>query len=170
MTLRSTSLWLWLGLATLIAILDQITKRIVVRVLEYGQEVVVWPMFSWVRLHNEGAAFSLFSEASGWQRWFFVLVAVGFTIFLVYELRRLQPGQWLYGLAFGLILGGAWGNLYDRLLEGYVVDFILVHYQRQYFFPAFNLADAAITVGAMLWIGLMVREAWQERRASASAD
>jgi signal peptidase II len=160
----------WLGIAAGIFALDRITKYFVVQTLRLGEEVPVLPMFSWIRLHNEGAAFSLLSGAGGWQRWFFIVVAIAFSAFLVYELRRLRPGQWLHATAFALILGGAWGNLYDRALHGFVVDFILVHYQRVWFFPAFNVADAAITVGAAVWIGLLVYEAWQARRSRVEVD
>jgi signal peptidase II len=159
----------WLVLATGVWLLDRITKHFIVQWLRLGEEVPVLPMFSWIRLHNDGAAFSLLSGAGGWQRWFFVVVAVAFSAFLIHELRRVQPGQWLNALAFGLILGGAWGNLYDRVVHGYVVDFILVHYQRIWFFPAFNVADAAITVGAALWILLIVREWWVARNDPSHA-
>ncbi len=159
----------WSGLALVLALLDQLSKYLVVQQLRLGEEIVVWPMFSWVRLHNSGAAFSMLAGAGGWQRWFFVLIALAFTAFLFYELRRLQPGQWLHGLAYALILGGAWGNLYDRVLHGYVVDFVLVHFRREYFFPAFNLADAAITLGAMLWIWLLLKESWHSWRQQRGA-
>jgi signal peptidase II len=159
----------WLALAVFVVALDRVTKYIVVQTLRLGEEIPVLPMFSWIRLHNEGAAFSLLSGAGGWQRWFFILVALAFSAYLIYEMRRLRPGQWLHGVAFGLILGGAWGNLYDRVIDGYVVDFILLHYQRVWFFPAFNVADAAITVGAAVWIALLLHESWLARRTRAAA-
>ena len=108
------------------------------------------PVFPWFNLtlqHNTGAAFSFLSNAGGWQRYFFSAVAVVISIALAIWLLRLSPGQWLLALGLGLILGGALGNLWDRLALGYVVDFISVHYGGWYF-PAFNIADSAITVGA----------------------
>jgi signal peptidase II len=157
----------WLPVAVVVWLADRVTKYVVTQSLRLGEEVPILPFFSWVRLHNYGAAFSLLSEAGGWQRWMFVLIALAFSAFLIYELRRLQPGQWLHGVAYALILGGAWGNLYDRIVQGHVVDFILVHYQRTWFFPAFNVADAAITVGAAIWIALLLHESWQGRASPA---
>ena len=107
-------------------------------------------MFSWFNLtlqHNTGAAFSFLSDAGGWQRYFFSGIAVVISVALVIWLYRLPAKQWLLALSLGLILGGALGNLWDRLVLGYVVDFISVHY-RGWYFPAFNIADSAITVGA----------------------
>ena len=108
------------------------------------------PVFSWFNLtlqHNTGAAFSFLHDAGGWQRWFFAGVAVAISGALAVWLYRMPRGQWLLALGLGLILGGALGNLWDRLALGYVVDFISVHYGGRYF-PAFNLADSAISVGA----------------------
>ncbi len=158
----------WLGLGALVVALDQASKWWVSRSLELGGEVVVLPFFSWVRWHNEGAAFSLLSQAGGWQRWFFVGLAVAFVGFIVFELRRLPAEHKVMGWVYGLIVGGAVGNLIDRIVNGYVVDFVLVHYQR-YYFPAFNLADSALTVGASLWILVTVAEHFRQRRARASS-
>jgi signal peptidase II len=152
----------WLGFGGVVVALDQLSKWWVTRTLELGEEVPVLPFFSWVRWHNEGAAFSMLSQAGGWQRWFFVLLAVAFVGFIVYELRRLPVEQRLMGLVYGLVAGGAVGNLIDRVLHGYVVDFILLHY-RSYYFPAFNVADSALTVGAVLWIGLAVVDHLKQR-------
>jgi signal peptidase II len=102
-------------------------------------------------LYNTGAAFSFLSGASGWQRWLFVLIAVVVSVMLVLWLKRTDRHQWWLGMGLSLILGGALGNLYDRIIHGFVVDFISVHYQN-YYFPAFNLADTAITIGAALLI------------------
>lgn len=157
----------WLGLAGAVVVLDQVIKIWVTRVLALGEEVVVLPVLSWVRWHNEGAAFSLLSDADGWQRWFFVVLAVGFVSFIVYELRRLPEQHRLMGWVYGLIAGGAVGNLIDRVLHGYVVDFVLLHY-RGYYFPAFNVADSALTVGAVLWIGVMVAEYLRDRQRQVS--
>lgn len=141
---------------------DQLSKWVVTTSLMLGERVAVLPFFSWVRWHNDGAAFSMFSGAGG--RWFFVALAVGFTIFIIYELRRLPlPGR-LMGWAYALILGGALGNGVDRLLHGYVVDFVLVHHG-DWYFPAFNVADSSLTVGAALWILALVREYMAQRGA-----
>ena len=158
----------WLGVGALVVVLDQLSKWWVVRSLELGQEVPVLPFFSWVRWHNQGAAFSMLSQAGGWQRWFFVLLAVVFVGFIVYELRRMPVEQRIMGLVYGLVAGGAVGNLIDRVMNGYVVDFILVHY-RSYYFPAFNLADSALTVGAVLWIGLAVGDYLKQRREQGAS-
>jgi signal peptidase II len=158
----------WLGVGALVVVLDQLSKWWVVRSLELGQEVPVLPFFSWVRWHNQGAAFSMLSQAGGWQRWFFVLLAVVFVGFIVYELRRMPVEQRIMGLVYGLVAGGAVGNLIDRVMNGYVVDFILVHY-RSYYFPAFNLADSALTVGAALWIGLAVGDYLKQRREQGAS-
>ena len=155
----------WMAVAGLVMALDQGTKWLASAALALGERVAVLPFFSWVLWHNDGAAFSIMSGLGGWQRWFFVALAGGFSIFIVYELRRLRVGDWPQGLAYGLILGGALGNMIDRLTSGYVVDFILFHYGSWYF-PAFNLADAALTCGATLWILCMIRDA----RASPSAQ
>ena len=139
----------WMAVAGLVMVLDQAAKWLASAELALGERVSVLPFFSWVLWHNDGAAFSIMSGLGGWQRWFFVALAVGFSVFIVYELRRLRAGDWLQGLAYGLILGGALGNMIDRLTSGYVMDFVLFHYGSWYF-PAFNLADAALTCGAPL--------------------
>ena len=157
----------WLGLGSAVAVLDQLTKAVVIRVLELGDLVPVLPVLSWVRWHNVGAAFSMLSDAAGWQRWFFIVLAVGFVAFIIYELRRLPAEHKLMGWVYGLIAGGAVGNLIDRVVHGHVVDFVLLHYQ-QYYFPAFNVADMALTVGAFLWISVMLREYLHERRQQSS--
>ncbi|MCB1679543.1 MAG: signal peptidase II [Halioglobus sp.] len=137
----------WYTLAAVVVLLDQYTKSLASTVLEYGRPV---PVFSWFNLtlqHNTGAAFSFLSSAGGWQRWLFSGVALAISGALLVWLYRMPRGQWLLALGLGLILGGALGNLWDRLALGYVVDFISVHYGGRYF-PAFNLADSAISVGA----------------------
>lgn len=153
----------WLSLGGLVVVVDQLVKAWVTEALALGERVVVTPFLSWVRWHNEGAAFSLLSDAAGWQRWFFITLGVGFVAFIVYELRRMPPEQRLMGWVYGLIVGGAVGNLIDRVLHGYVVDFVLVHYQ-EWYFPAFNVADSALSVGAALWIWVMIDEYLHERR------
>ena len=153
----------YLGLAAAIVVADQATKWLVRRSMSYRDEIPVFDFFSWVRWHNDGAAFSMLGGAGG--RWFFVALAVGFAVFIVFELRRLPVDDWLMRLVFALILGGALGNMFDRLFLGYVVDFILVHYQDVWYFPAFNIADSALSVGAALWIGSMLFEYRQSRRS-----
>jgi len=148
----------WLALSLLIIVLDQFTKALANNLLTYGEPFAVLPSFNLTLLYNPGAAFSFLSEASGWQRWFFVVISAGAAVFLALWLRRLKPEQWLLAFALTLVLGGAVGNLIDRLWLGYVVDFIQVYY-REYYFPAFNIADSAISVGAVLliWDSLFTR-------------
>ena len=155
----------WLLLAAAVLVCDQATKALVNATMALGQRIEVLPFFSWVLWRNDGAAFSLMSGLGGWQRWFFVILGAGFSAFIVYELRRLEVGDRVQGLAYALILGGALGNMVDRLTTGYVLDFVLLHYGAWYF-PAFNLADAALTCGAGLWIFCMVRDS---RRAKGSS-
>ena len=147
----------WLFIAGCSWLLDQLTKFIVVQNFVHGEQMQVLPFFSWVRFHNEGAAFSVLASAGPWKHWFFVLLAAGFSIYLLYELYRLKEDEQPLGWVFALILGGALGNLTDRLLHGHVVDFIFFNYQG-YSFPAFNLADSSLFCGAALWILLIIRE------------
>lgn len=141
----------WLWLAVLVFVLDQGTKQIVLQVLEYAQRVtVIDGYFDWVHVYNRGAAFSFLAGESGWQRWFFAAIALGVSAVLVVWLKRLKADETWLAIALAMVLGGALGNLYDRVVLGHVVDFILVHWQDQYYFPAFNLADSAITVGAVM--------------------
>ena len=154
-----------LSLAGFVLVLDQLTKYWVVSQLAYQERIQVFPFFAWVRWHNDGAAFSFLSDAGGWQRWFFVLLALGFAAFIIYEMSRLTSEDRLMGWVYGLILGGALGNLVDRLNHGYVVDFVLVHYQT-YYFPAFNVADSALFCGAALWILLMIADYRHTRSTS----
>ena len=158
----------WLALAGLVIALDQGTKLIVVRSLMLGDQIPVLPFFSWVRWHNEGAAFSMLADAGSWKRAFFIALAVGFSAFILYELRRMPAKDRLMGCVYGLILGGALGNLYDRVFRGHVVDFVLFHWE-QWYFPAFNVADSALFCGAVLWIALMVRD-YRQERANVQAD
>lgn len=144
-------LWLWYGLAVLVIALDQVTKHLADSLLAYGQPQVLTSWFNLTLQYNPGAAFSFLSDAGGWQRWFFSSIALLISAVLVVWLYRLPRTQRLLPLSLALILGGALGNLWDRLLHGHVVDFISVHYAG-YYFPAFNLADSAITVGAACMI------------------
>jgi signal peptidase II len=136
------------GLALLVILLDQYTKGLASGGLEYGQPVRVFWWFNLTLQHNMGAAFSFLSDAGGWQRYFFSAAAVVISAALAIWLYVMPRGQRLLALSLGLILGGALGNLWDRVALGYVVDFISVHYDN-YYFPAFNIADSAISVGAV---------------------
>jgi len=141
--------WVWLGLTALVILLDWHSKALVSNSLELYRPVEV---FSWLNItlaHNYGAAFSFLSDAGGWQRWFFVVLASGVSVVILVWLLRLPRREWLTGLGLALILGGAIGNLVDRIRLGYVVDFIDVYYQ-DWHYPAFNVADSAITCGVIL--------------------
>jgi signal peptidase II len=142
----------WLVLSLAIIVLDQWTKLLIMQSFQEYDEIVVWPMLNIVRLHNEGAAFSFLSTASGWQRWLFTGLGIGVSIGILIWLLRLPPkGQALLAAGLAFVMGGALGNVIDRVRFGHVVDFIHVHYGDAYF-PAFNVADSAITVGAALLI------------------
>ena len=125
---------------------DQITKSLILNHYQLGDSTFITSFFNIVRAHNTGAAFSFLADAGGWQRWLFTGIGVAATIFIVWQLRA-HPGQKLFSFALSSILGGAVGNVVDRLMHGYVVDFLQFHYAGWYF-PSFNLADSAITVGA----------------------
>ncbi|WDY57392.1 signal peptidase II [Pseudomonas sp. PSKL.D1] len=141
--------WLWLSLVVLV--LDQATKLYFNNALTMYQQIVVIPdYFSWTLAYNTGAAFSFLADSSGWQRWLFALIAVVVSAVLVVWLKRLGRNETWLAVALALVLGGAIGNLYDRVVLGHVVDFILVHWKNTHYFPAFNLADSAITVGAVM--------------------
>ena len=141
----------WYALAVLVIVLDQYTKLLAESDLDYGRPVEVFSWFNLTLQYNTGAAFSFLSDAGGWQRYFFSAVALLISVALVIWLYTMPRSDKLLAAALALILGGALGNLWDRLVLGHVVDFISVHYAG-YFFPAFNLADAAISVGAALMI------------------
>ncbi|MBI4938597.1 MAG: lipoprotein signal peptidase [Nitrosomonadales bacterium] len=138
----------WLGLSALIVILDQISKQWVSGHFAYGESLPVTGFFNLVLAHNKGAAFSMLNEAGGWQRWLFSAIAVAASVWIIWLLRR-HPSQKLFCLALALVLGGALGNLIDRISYGHVVDFLDFHWSG-YHFPAFNVADSAITCGAAL--------------------
>ena len=141
----------WGYISLLVIILDQLTKIAADAYLAYHQPVPVIPMFNLTLMYNQGAAFSFLSDAGGWQRWFFIIVSLSISIVLVIWLGRLKSSQKLQTVSIALILGGAIGNLIDRSMYGYVIDFIDVFYE-QYHWPAFNIADSAIFVGAALLI------------------
>jgi signal peptidase II len=137
----------WLALALILLIADQFTKVLILGYYKLGDSTYVLPFFNVVRAHNTGAAFSFLATSSGWQRWLFTAIGVAATLFILYLLRT-HPHQKLFSFALACILGGAVGNVIDRLLHGYVVDFLQLHW-RGWYFPAFNVADSAITVGAV---------------------
>jgi signal peptidase II len=140
----------WLGLALMLLIADQFTKVLILGYYQLGDSTPVTGFFDIVRVHNQGAAFSFLATAGGWQRWFFTALGVGAALFIVWMLKS-HPGQKLFSLAMACILGGAVGNVIDRVLYGYVVDFLDFHWHGMHF-PAFNIADSAITVGAITLI------------------
>nr|WP_024330506.1 signal peptidase II [Simiduia agarivorans] len=143
------------AIAVLMIVLDQWTKWYATESLSYGVPVPVNAFLDWTLLHNPGAAFSFLSDQGGWQRWFFTAIALVVSLVLVVWIWRLPDDKKLESLALSLVLGGAIGNLIDRVQLGYVVDFISVHYQ-SYYWPAFNIADSAICVGVALLIVDMV--------------
>ena len=141
----------WLFLSFMVILLDQATKQFAEALLTAYEPLTVLPFFDLTLMYNKGAAFSFLSEQSGWQRWFFVLLALIVTAVLIGWLRRLKPQERWVALALSLIIGGALGNVIDRLLFGQVIDFIHLHYQ-QYYWPAFNIADSAITIGVVVML------------------
>lgn len=141
----------WLVLSLLVLVIDQVSKAHFESSLEMFQQIVVIPdYFSWTLAYNTGAAFSFLADSGGWQRWLFALIAVVVSTVLVVWLKRLGRDDTWLAVALALVLGGALGNLYDRIALGHVIDFILVHWQNRHYFPAFNFADSAITVGAIM--------------------
>ena len=139
----------WLLVALVVIAVDQYTKRLITAKFELFDRMAVVPFFDLVRLHNTGAAFSFLANASGWQNWFFTGVALAVSAVILWWFLRQPAGRIVVPLGLVLVLGGAIGNLIDRIQHGYVVDFFLFYYDR-WSFPAFNVADAAITVGVML--------------------
>jgi len=139
----------WLWLSVFVITVDLFSKFLASTQLDYALSVPVLPFFNLTLLHNTGAAFSFLADASGWQRWFFAALAVAVSVMLILWLIRLKPSEKWIACALSLVLGGALGNLYDRIVHGYVVDFLHFYYD-SYHFPAFNIADSAITVGAIM--------------------
>lgn len=162
---RKVQLLLWLCLAGVIVLLDQWTKGLAQAQLDYGRPQVILPVLNFTLHYNPGAAFSFLSDAGGWQRWFFTIMALAVSLVIVVWLFRLGPSEWLLSWSLSFILGGAVGNLWDRVALGHVVDFISVHYGGSYF-PTFNLADSAITAGAILMILDTLRQARRDRLAT----
>ena len=155
----ANGIWPWLGLALVLFILDQFTKTLILGYYKYGDATYITSFFNIVRAHNTGAAFSFLADHSGWQRWLFTGIGIAAAIFIVWMLKS-HPGQKLFSFAMACILGGAVGNVIDRMMHGYVVDFLDFHVAGRHF-PAFNIADSAITIGA---ICLIVDELRRVRR------
>jgi len=146
LTAASALRWLWLSL--LVILLDLGSKYLADSLLVYAAPVPLLPVFDLTLLYNTGAAFSFLAGAGGWQRWLFVAIAVGMCAFLLHWMRRTPVQQRWLGIGLALVLGGALGNLFDRTVHGHVVDFISLHWAG-YYFPAFNIADCAITLGTL---------------------
>lgn len=148
----------WLWLSALVVVLDQFTKQWASAALGFQEPVAVMPFFNLTLMHNTGAAFSFLSSAGGWQRWFFTAIAIFVSVVIVFWLKRLKPQEVWVAAALALVLGGALGNVWDRATLGYVIDFIDV-YAGRWHWPAFNLADSAIVVGAaiLIWDGVFAK-------------
>lgn len=163
----TASLTVWLGVAAVVLLLDQFTKVLILGHFELGDSQTVTSFFNVVRVHNTGAAFNFLADAAGWQRWFFVGLGTLATGVIVWLLRS-HPGQTLFCLSVSMVLGGAVGNVVDRIWHGYVVDFLQFHWSfleplfHGGYFPSFNIADSGITLGA---IGLIVDELRRVRRS-----
>lgn len=142
---RGASNWLWLSF--FVVILDQATKALVIGAVKTQDAIELLPILDIVYLENTGAAFSILAQASGWQRWFFIALALGVSAVLMIWLRRIRADQTILAVGLSLVLGGALGNVFDRVMHGFVVDFIYFHW-RTWYFPAFNVADSAISIGA----------------------
>jgi signal peptidase II len=166
MAKASAHRWLWLSLAALVLVLDQLTKWLVVVQFPHGYSEAWTSFFNLVRVHNPGAAFSFLSNAGGWQRWFFTVLGLGAALFMLWLLIR-HSNQRLFAFALSMLLGGAVGNVIDRLVHGHVIDFLDFHWDflaplfAGGHFPAFNLADSAITLGV---ICLLLDELLRVRR------
>tara|TARA_B100000700_G_scaffold62274_1_gene68489 strand:+ start:543 stop:1040 length:498 start_codon:yes stop_codon:yes gene_type:complete len=155
---------IWLTLSALVLVLDWGTKTWVVSAMSLRESIDVLPFFNITYVHNYGAAFSFLSDAGGWQRWFLSAIAVTISVLLVWWLKRLPATNKLLGSAYALVLAGALGNLYDRLHYGYVIDFIHVYYQ-DWHYPAFNIADCAICIGAALLLFDAFKSSSKEEQA-----
>jgi signal peptidase II len=146
-----TSLTPWLGIAAIVILFDQLSKITVNKMLHLGEERIVTSFFNLTLAYNRGAAFSFLGSESGWQRYLFTAIGIGAAGYIIYLLKK-HAGQRLFCWALALILGGAIGNVIDRLIYGHVIDFLDFHHDAFGHFPAFNLADSAITLGAALFI------------------
>lgn len=160
---KGASSWLWLSVCVIL--LDQITKAMVISALNLYERIELLPVLDLTRLHNTGAAFSMLAQATGWQRWFFIALGLVISVVLMIWLRRLRSGETLLAVGLSLVLGGALGNVIDRVWLGHVIDFIHVHWHDAYF-PAFNVADSAITIGA----GCLLLDAFLEGDKKPKAE
>jgi signal peptidase II len=161
-TVKHASMLKYLWISVLVIMADQLTKWIANTQLEYHQAVTVLPYFEWFLSYNPGAAFSFLSDAGGWQRWFFTLLAIVISIALLFWIKKLTAEEKITAISLSLILGGAIGNVIDRLIYGYVIDFIQV-WLGSYPWPAFNIADSAISVGAVLLLVSGILSPYQEK-------
>ncbi len=150
----------WWALAIALYALDWITKQAIEANLHYGQEISILPFFDLTLRYNTGAAFSFLAQAGGWQRWFFSLIALGVVVGISWRLANIGHTKKLEALSLTLIMAGAIGNLHDRLAYGHVIDFLQIHWQSTWYFPAFNVADSAITMGVILMLveGLLFKD------------
>jgi signal peptidase II len=161
---RGASNWLWLSF--FVVIIDQATKALVVNTVKLSDAIELLPILDIVYLENTGAAFSILAQAGGWQRWFFIMLALGVSVVLMVWLRRIRSEQILLAVGLSLVLGGALGNVIDRVMHGYVVDFIYFHWGPHYF-PAFNIADTAISIGAGCLLLDAFKESGQKKKEAA---
>jgi signal peptidase II len=143
--------WRFLWLSLLVLVSDQYTKALVLENIELYQAIQILPFFNLTHVYNYGAAFSFLHDAGGWQRWFFIIIALAVSALVMWWLKQTNKEQIILPVAFSLIIGGAMGNAYDRLVHGYVIDFLVLYYQ-DWYWPAFNVADSAICIGAVLLI------------------
>lgn len=159
----------WLGLSLFIVVLDQLSKFIAERTLPLFTPVEILPFLNLTLVYNPGAAFSLLSDAGGWQRWFFIILAMVVSVFIITWLKTLKEGEYPTAIGLSLLLGGAIGNLIDRLLHGKVIDFIDFHIAG-YHWPTFNVADSAITLGALVLIFCSISAIYQEHKEKKQHD
>ncbi len=159
--LKASALRRFMWLVMLLWLLDLCIKWVVTQEFNYAERLNILPFFDLILVHNKGAAFSFLASQSGWQRWFLSVIAMGISIWLIIWLKRTPKTQTLLGLSLSLVLAGALGNLVDRVMNGYVVDYLLVYYP-PYYFPAFNLADSVIFMGV---VGLFI-DFWQTEKAA----
>jgi len=148
----------WTGLSLAVFVLDQLTKQLAAAKLTYAEPLVVMPFFNLTLVYNTGAAFSFLAQAGGWQRWFFAGIALVVSVGIIYWLKRLDRANLWEAAGLSLVLGGAVGNLWDRMVYGHVIDFLDFHYQ-VWHWPAFNVADISIFIGAALLIVDTLRSA-----------
>lgn len=150
----------WIWVSVVLVALDQLTKQLATAHLNYAEPVAVMPLFNLTLVHNTGAAFSFLAGAGGWQRWFFAGIAVAVSVGIVIWLKRLERDRTWEALSLSLILAGAVGNLWDRVLYGYVIDFLDFYYGTWHY-PAFNVADIAISAGAVI---LIIDTLWNQKK------